>query len=184
MPLPPGQVPAKKLPVFTGVSPAKLPGGEEYKVWVRGRVERPLLLSLFQLAELGEAEVVHDFHCVTGWTREAVAWAGVPLRDVLERAGVRPEARWLMVFAYGAYAAVMPLEEALRPGVLLATHLDGKPLPEPYGGPLRLVVPQLYGWKSVKWLMGLELLERYKPGYWEARGYHPRGDPWQEERFG
>ncbi len=184
MPLPPGQVPAKKFPVFTYVPPPKLPEREAYRVWVRGRVGRPLLLSLRELAELGEAEAVHDFHCVTGWTRKGVAWSGVPLGAVLERAGVKPEARWLLAFAHGAYSAAMPLEEALKPGVLLATRLDGRPIPEPYGGPLRLVVPQLYGWKSVKWLLGIKLLERYEPGYWEVRGYHPRGDPWREERYG
>ncbi len=184
MSLPPGQVPARKFPVFTYVPPAKLPPPEAYRVWVRGRVERPLEFALADLLALGGEQVRHDFHCVTGWTRQNVGWEGVPLGRVLELAGVKPEARWLLAFAYGAYSAAVPLAEALRPGVILAYKLDGKPLPEPYGGPLRLVVPHLYGWKSVKWLLGLKLLDRYEPGYWEERGYHPRGDPWGEERYG
>ncbi len=184
MALPPGQVPAKKHPVFTLVPPAGLPPPEEYRIWVRGRVARPLELGLSDLGGLGSVTGTHDLHCVTGWTREGLTWEGVPLAFVLEQAGVRPEASWLLAFAYGAYSAAIPLEEAQKPGVLLATRLGGRPLPEAYGGPVRLVVPQLYGWKSVKWLMGVKLLERYQPGYWEARGYHPRGDPWQEERYG
>ena len=182
MGLPPGQRAVPKLPVFTAVPPAGLPGPGAYRLWVRGRVKRPLVLSLAEL--LPRAEEVHDFHCVTGWSRERVRWEGVPLSEVLEEAGLLPGARWLLAFAYGAYSAAIPLDEALKPGVLLATRLEGRPIPEPYGGPVRLVVPHLYGWKSVKWLMGIKVLERYEPGYWEARGYHPRGDPWKEERYG
>ncbi len=184
MSLPPGQVPVKKHPVFTVVPPAGLPLPEKYRIWVRGRVARPLDLSLAELLALGGESFRHDFHCVTGWTREGLTWEGAPLAFVLEQAGVRSEASWLLAFAYGAYSAAIPLEEARKPGVLLAFMLNGKPIPAPYGGPVRLVVPQLYGWKSVKWLMGIKLLERYEPGYWEARGYHPRGDPWKEERYG
>jgi len=184
MALPPGQVSVPKLPAFTYVPPAGLPAPEAYRFWVRGRVARPLSLGLAELDALGLVRVSHDFHCVTGWTREGLIWEGVPLASLLERAGVLPEAKWLLAFAYGAYTAAMPLAEARKPGVILARKLGGEPLPEPYGGPLRLVVPHLYGWKSVKWLMGIKLLERYEPGYWEARGYHPRGDPWREERYG
>ncbi|HFB39020.1 MAG TPA: sulfite oxidase-like oxidoreductase, partial [Oceanithermus sp.] len=125
MELPPGQAPAKKFPVFTYVPPTKLPPLEAYRVWVRGRVERPLDLALSELLALGGEAVRHDFHCVTGWTREGVLWEGVPLRRVLALAGVKPEARWLLAFAYGAYSAVMPLEEALKPGTILAYQLDG-----------------------------------------------------------
>ena len=124
-----------------------------------------------------------DFHCVTRWSRFDNHWEGVRVVDVLNMVRIKPEAKFVLVHAEQGYTANVPLEDMMRENVLLATHHDGEPLTADHGYPVRLVVPHLYGWKSVKWVRGFEMLERNVAGFWEQNGYNMYGDPWKEQRF-
>ena len=181
--LPPGQTVTRRFPLFT-VDPTEPLAPERFALRVGGVVERRIELNWEALQSLGEEPLEHDFHCVTGWTRTRTRWQGVPAARVLELAQPKPKAVWALAWARGGYSASLPLEDLTAPGVLLAWSLDGAPIPHEHGGPVRLVVPHLYGWKSVKWLAKIQLFEREVEGYWEMRGYHRRGDPWREERYG
>jgi DMSO/TMAO reductase YedYZ molybdopterin-dependent catalytic subunit len=122
-------------------------------------------------------------HCVTHWSRFDNRWKGVPVREVLTRAKVRPEAVAVIVHAEQGYATNVSLADLGGDDVLLALEHDGAPLPAEHGGPCRLVVPRLYFWKSAKWVRGFELLDLNAPGFWEVNGYHLRADPWKEQRY-
>lgn len=187
--LPPGQSKAKKWPVlhYGEVPQVDL---ANFELTVFGAVDRPLKLPWAALQERTRVRVHADMHCVTTWSMLDQTWEGWPLVPLLEEAGVQPAARFLV--AHGAdavgrgegYTTNMPLEYALSPDALLATHCNGVPLTPDHGGPMRLVIPLLYAWKSAKWLRGLEVLVDDRPGFWERNGYHGRANPWTEERYG
>ncbi|HVL88629.1 MAG TPA: molybdopterin-dependent oxidoreductase, partial [Actinomycetota bacterium] len=124
-----------------------------------------------------------DFHCVTGWSKLDNTWEGVSIHTVAEAAAIRPDATHVLALAPYAYSANIPLEVLLDDDVLLAWSHDGAPLEPEHGGPLRLVVPKRYAWKSVKWIEGLQVLDRDVRGYWEERGYHNNAEPFAEERY-
>ena len=143
-----------------------------WRLRIDGLVERPLELSYDELRALPRAEQVSTFHCVTGWTVADVRWAGVRFRDLLEPAGVRPEATALrFVSAEKPYDDTLTLPQAELPDVLLAYEQDGRPLSRGHGAPARVVMPEMYGYKSVKWVERIELVAHPRPGYWEQRGY-------------
>jgi DMSO/TMAO reductase YedYZ molybdopterin-dependent catalytic subunit len=133
---------------------------------------------------LGEVEVEADFHCVTTWSRLDNLWTGVPARRVLEAAPPVAEATHVMVHCYGDYTTNLPLEDFSSDEVLFAHSHDGEPLAPEHGGPMRLIVPFRYAWKSAKWVNGLEYLVGDRRGFWEGYGYHNSADPWNEERYG
>ena len=148
-----------------------------YRLRVEGEVERPRTYTLAELGRLPRAEQVSDFHCVTGWSVENVHWAGVRLGTLLADVRPRPGAGFLrFVSAEVPYDDWLTFEQALLPDVLLATQLDGRALPRPHGAPVRLVVPRMYGYKSVKWVTRIEVRSDLQPGYWEQRGYD--ADAW------
>jgi DMSO/TMAO reductase YedYZ molybdopterin-dependent catalytic subunit len=181
--LPPGQIVTRKWPVLHyGMVPSV-----DLSTWrftVRGAVERPYDLGWEELNELPKREVACDIHCVTRWSRYDNVFGGVPVQALLQRAGVRPEAGFVLVHAEHGFTTNLPLADLDRPDNLLALAHDGEPLSPEHGGPVRLLVPHLYFWKSAKWVKGFEVLEEDYPGFWEQNGYHMRGDPWAEERFG
>ena len=143
-----------------------------YRLRVEGLVRRPITLTLPELQALPVARQVSDFHCVTGWSVEDVRWTGVRIRDVLAPAGPLPEAGALsFVSAERPYVDSLTLEQALLPDVMLAWHMDARPLTRPHGAPMRLVVPQMYGYKSVKWVERIVVTRAPEVGYWEQRGY-------------
>jgi DMSO/TMAO reductase YedYZ molybdopterin-dependent catalytic subunit len=185
--LPPGQSASIKWPVLhEGAPPRFDPAAWDFKAG--GLVETPLVLSWDQMKALPQRDVVTDFHCVTRWSTFDNRWGGVPIREILSRAVPRPEVRYVMAVGhvgekrYG-YSTNIPLADLDREDVLLAVRHDGKDLDLEHGGPLRLVVPHLYAWKSCKWIRGLVFMDEDKAGYWEERGYHMRGDPFADERF-
>ena len=139
---------------------------------VAGLVERPLALGYRELRALPRVEQVSTFHCVTGWTVHHVHWAGVRLADLLERVRPRAGAHALrFVSAEQPYVDYLTLDQATLPDVLLAYEQDGKPLAREHGAPLRLVIPDMYGYKNVKWLERIELVPQAGSGYWEQLGY-------------
>jgi DMSO/TMAO reductase YedYZ molybdopterin-dependent catalytic subunit len=181
--LPPGQIQTVKWPVLHyGQVPRADLGRWTFRVF--GEVERPLEITWAEFARLPKRDVLCDIHCVTTWSRFDNRFSGVPVQLLLERAGVRPSASHVLVHADEDYTTNLPLSDLARDANLVATHFEGEPLLPEHGGPARLLVPHLYFWKSAKWVRGLELMEGDWPGFWEQNGYHMRGDPWAEERYG
>ncbi|MEW6611274.1 MAG: sulfite oxidase-like oxidoreductase [Pseudomonadota bacterium] len=180
--VPPGQRAVTHFPVLDlGTRPRIATA--DYRLQVDGLVERPVALSWSALLAFGVVAVPSDFHCVTRWSRLDTAWSGVRVRELLAQARPAPSATHVMAHSAEGYSANVPLARLLADDVLIATALDGRPIPVEHGGPARLVVPSLYAWKSVKWLTRLELMAGDRPGFWEQRGYHNDGDPWREQRF-
>jgi len=143
-----------------------------YELTVEGMVREPLRLSLADLRSMKRTALVHQFQCVTGWVVPDVHWEGVLLSDVLERAGVTPEATALRFFsADGAYTESLTLSQAHRPDILVADKMLGTNVTADHGGPVRLYVAPMYGYKSIKWLNRIEVTNVVVPGYWEDNGY-------------
>ena|SRR5689334_14495046 len=160
------------------------PSPEQFRLKVHGEVEAPFTLSYAELLAMPQAALAVDVHCVTGWSALGTKVKGVLLKDLAERAKVKPNARHVIFEAAHGYTSNVPLRDALAPNALVARELAGAPLPRAHGGPVRAIVPSLYFWKSAKWLTGVRFVVRDEPGYWETRGYHNHGDPWREERYG
>jgi DMSO/TMAO reductase YedYZ molybdopterin-dependent catalytic subunit len=153
-----------------------------FRIW--GAVERPIELTWEEVNSQPRADVLCDIHCVTTWSRYDNRFARPAVSPLLALAKPLAGATHVMVHALPDYTTNLPLSDLDRPENLLATHHDGEPLNPEHGGPIRLLVPHLYFWKSAKWVTGFELLEEDRPGFWEENGYHMRGDPWAEERYG
>lgn len=180
--LPPGQALTLKWPVLhEGRIPAFDP--QTWTLETRGLVESPLTLSWDEFQALPRKRITADFHCVTGWSKFDNEWEGPPFREIFERTRPKAEAKFVMVRADGGYTTNVPLEDLLRDDVLLADRHAPEPLTAEHGAPLRLIVPHLYAWKSVKWLRGFDFIESDRPGFWEQVGYHMRGDPFREQRY-
>ena len=179
--VPPGQYLAKGFPVLTvGRNPKYDLGNWDFSVF--GQVDRRLDLSWDQLMELPQKDVVTDIHCVTRWSKLDTEWRGVPVSELLDRAGIADGATHLMAYSDGGYTTNMPLSVALDDDVLLAHTYDGRPLDRDHGAPLRLLVPKRYFWKSAKFVRKIELMTEDRMGFWELNGYHNDADPWQEQR--
>jgi DMSO/TMAO reductase YedYZ molybdopterin-dependent catalytic subunit len=180
--LPPGQSLTLKWPVLHyGSVPRFDP--ERWDFGVYGLVEDPVRWTWAEFNALPKVKRHSDFHCVTRWSRFDNDWEGVAFREVLGRVKFKPGVRFVLVHAEQGFTANVPLEDLDREEVLFATHHDGEPLSPDHGYPLRLIVPHLYAWKSVKWVRGIEFLDQDAPGFWEQNGYHMYGDPWREQRF-
>jgi DMSO/TMAO reductase YedYZ molybdopterin-dependent catalytic subunit len=180
--LPPGQREVKTWPVLDLGAQPKI----DLKLWrlaIDGLVENPVTVDWQQLGDLPHTDVTGDIHCVTAWSRYDNRWRGVLVKDLLELVRPKPEARFVLFQSYDTYTTNLPLEEFAVPDALLATHWEGEPLTVAHGGPLRVVVPQLYFWKSAKWVKRITFAAEDRPGFWEVRGYHNHGDPWEEERY-
>lgn len=180
--IPPGQYLVDQLPVLHA---GDLPSvqTQSWRLRVAGLVQQPLTLTYQDLQALPAVEQVSDIHCVTRWTKLDTRWKGVRVREVLRQAGILPEARYSVIRAEGDWTTNLPIEELVRDDVLLAYENEGLPLDLEHGGPVRLLIPRLYFWKSAKWLTEVELTADLRLGYWESRGYHPLGDPWLEQRY-
>ena len=180
--LPPGQHITKGFPVLDlGVKPKFDRATWRFKV--EGEVEEPLDLSWHEFQALPHAKKISDFHCVTTWSKYDVDWDGVKFVDIAALALPTAAARYVIAHGFDDYTTNIPLADCLDDDVILADRLDGQPLPLQHGGPMRLVVPALYAWKSAKFLHKLVFVAADEPGFWEERGYHDRGDPWQEQRY-
>lgn len=184
--IPPGQSRTKKWPVLDahGTPPVDV---ATWKFEVDGLVERPLQFSLDEFMQLPAVKVYADFHCVTRWSRLDNVWTGVSTRELAARAGVKAEAKFVLALAYDyGWTTNVPLEYFLKEDSLFAFLHDSAPIPPEHGGPVRLIIPQLYAWKSAKWVRGVRFLTEDQAGFWEEGGYHMRGNPWEGrdgERF-
>jgi len=166
--LPPGQYLTERFPVLhVGDVPTYAPG--EWNLTIGGLV-------------LPSVTLTTDIHCVTKWSKFDTVWRGVKLKDLLDRAGIQSDATHVMGHAEYGYTANLPLEDALLDESMVVWEYEGEPIEPIHGGPVRLLVPNLYFWKSPKWLRGIELMNADKPGFWERNGYHMYGDPFREQR--
>lgn len=180
--VPPGQSLTGKFPVLTyGPTPRVATADWRFRVW--GLVEAEQEWDWASFLALGERSQVCDLHCVTRWSKLDTQWTGVPFDALWRQIRPQPAATHAMLHCYGGYTTNLPLGALLDEDVLFAHGYDGRPLPAEHGGPMRLLVPKLYLWKSAKWVHGIELMDRDRPGFWERYGYHMHGDPWTEERF-
>lgn len=180
--LPVGQTETDKWPVLDlGFQPT-IPL-DKWRLFVEGAVAERVKLDWDAFMALEQVEDVSDFHCVTTWSRMDIRWRGVRVADVIALAGPRDDATHVMCHGYDGYTTNLPLEEALKPDVLLVHTADGKPLPQDHGGPVRMITPQLYAWKGSKWIKCLELLTHDVPGFWEERGYSNTAHPWRNDRY-
>ena len=181
--LPPGQSRTRKWPVLDAFGTPTIPL-ELWRLRVFGLVEREYALTLAEFRALPRVKVFADFHCVTAWSRLGNLWEGVSTRELIDRAGPLPAARFVVCHAFdNGWTTNLPLSEFLASDALLADLHDGEPLTPDHGGPVRGIVPRLYAWKSAKWIAGIELVAEDRPGYWEQGGYHLLGDPWRVQRY-
>ena len=181
--IPPGQSRTRKWPVLDAFGPP-LVDLDNWQLKIFGLVEKSITLTLEQFTALPRVKVFSDFHCVTKWSRLGNVWEGVATRDLLALAGVKPSAKFVVCHGYdNGWTTNLPLSNFLQEDCLLADTHDGEPISLEHGGPVRGLVPQLYAWKSAKWISGIELVEHDRAGYWEQGGYHMHGNPWTEERF-
>lgn len=179
--LPPGQRIIEHLKPMGGQQGDPSPGA--FRLRVHGEVDQPLELDFAQLRALPHREHSLDVHCVTGWSALDVRFVGVAVPELAKRAKVRSSAKFVIFEAAHGYTANVPLDEALRPDVLVSWELNGQRLPRSHGAPVRAVNPHLYFWKSPKWLTGIRFQSKDERGYWEMRGYNNHADPWKEERY-
>jgi len=180
--LPPGQRVIEEL-MRMGGEPGN-PNTSEYRLKVHGEVENPFEIDFAELVAMKSVTTHSDVHCVTGWTVLGAKWKGVRLSDLAAKAGMKDSARHVIFESAHGYTANVRLAEAMLPSAMVAWELEGKPLKRAHGAPVRALVPDLYFWKSAKWLEGIRFVRRDEPGYWETRGYHNHADPWKEERYG
>ncbi|MBW4473026.1 MAG: sulfite oxidase-like oxidoreductase [Stenomitos rutilans HA7619-LM2] len=179
--VPPGQHLAKGFPVLTyGDTPIVQVQSWQLRVW---GLAKEAAFSWEDLMAMPQSNFTADFHCVTTWSKLDVQWTGIKVTDFMRHVELAPNAVHLMEHCYGGYTTNLAIDDFLREENFFAHTLFGEPLPADHGGPLRLVVPHLYAWKSAKWLNGLEFLDREALGFWERNGYHRRGEPWAEERY-
>lgn len=183
--IPPGQSRTKKWPVLDASGPPSI-DLVRWRFRIAGLVGKEVEWNWDTFVNFPRVRVFSDFHCVTRWSRLGNLWEGVSTRELLRMAGgAQPEARFVLVHGYDrGWTTNLPLDDFLAEDALVALLHDGEPLSVEHGGPARLIVPRLYAWKSAKWIAGVELLAEDRPGFWEANGYHMRGDPWREERYG
>ena len=180
--LPPGQRVLTRL---------KDMGGDEgpgdvasFALRVHGAVKTAYTVDYAALLKLPQVEQAADVHCVTGWSCLGSLWKGVTVATLAEKAGVKGTARHVIFEAAHGYTTNVPLAEATAPAAMITYRMNGKPFAIEHGAPVRGLVPDLYFWKSAKWITGIKFVADDEPGYWEVRGYHNHADPWREERYG
>ncbi|GAB6899415.1 sulfite oxidase-like oxidoreductase [Kineosporia succinea] len=181
--LPPGQYDTgSSFPVLTAEVSPRLTA-QDWSFRVDGLVDTARTWD-WEAAHRLQADTWNgDIHCVTSWSKLGTSFGGVSLDTFLAEAGVKPEATHVVAWSHSGYTTNLPLAEVTGGRAWVVWEHEGKPLPHEHGGPARLLVPNLYFWKSAKWIGGIRLLDHDEPGFWEQRGYHELGDPWLEQRY-
>ncbi len=180
--LPPGQHLVKNWPVLDLGQTPNVPLAA-WRLDIGGLVERPMSWTWADFQGQPQIENVSDIHCVTTWSRYDNHWTGVSTEALIGAVGVKAEAKFVLFTSNDGYTTNMAMEDFASPQALLAQSWEGAPLDLEHGGPMRLVVPHLYFWKSPKWLRRIAFVEDDRRGFWEVRGYHNHADPWLEERY-
>jgi len=190
--LPPGQYLTQQLPTLhRGSVPKFNPAIWDFRIW--GAVKEPITWTWDQVCDLPRTKVKLDLHCVTSWSMLDTPWEGISLKQLIDEGLIVPQrgARFIIQHAEFGYTTNLPLQVALQPNFILATHFNGQPLTPEHGSPLRGLVGSIPGsapmqdvylWKGAKWLRGIEFTTHDRLGFWEANGYHNKGDVWKEQR--
>ncbi|MEJ2869486.1 sulfite oxidase-like oxidoreductase [Actinomycetospora sp. OC33-EN08] len=181
--LPPGQYDVgSSWPVLTAEPTARI-DAERWTLTIDGLVASPTTWTLKDLKALGTDVYRGDIHCVTTWSKLDTSFTGISLDTLLDVAQPLPEARFVVEESTTRYRTNLPLDDVTGGKAWIVWEHEGKPLSREHGGPVRMIVPHLYFWKSAKWISKVTLLDHDEPGFWELNGYHHRGDPWTEQRF-
>lgn len=180
--LPPGQVLTERFPILHEGEVPKY-DLENWTLKIFGAIEKEMTLTFDDVMKLTQSSVTCDIHCVTRWSRFDNTFTGVLFKDLLKELNINPKGKYVMLHADQDYTANLELSDLDRDDVLLAHSFENEPLTDKHGWPLRLVIPHLYFWKSVKWIRGIEFIDENAPGFWEQNGFHMNGDPFKEERF-
>jgi DMSO/TMAO reductase YedYZ molybdopterin-dependent catalytic subunit len=180
--VPPGQYITKDFPVLSAGPTPRTPLAK-WTFGIEGLVKEPVQWTWEEFLKLPAQTYVVDISCVTKWTKLDMKWKGVSVDTLFEHVELDPKARFVTAFCDGGYTTNVPIPDLINGQAFVAYDHDDKPLAPEHGGPARLVVPHLYFWKSAKWVRGLHLMEKDKPGFWESLGYNNHGDPWKEERY-
>jgi DMSO/TMAO reductase YedYZ molybdopterin-dependent catalytic subunit len=178
--LPPGQYLTSGFPVLSA-GPTPYTPEDRWDFSVVGAVETPQRWTWAEFQALPREPITADIHCVTKWSKFDTKWSGVSLDTLL--AAAKPQAQYLLAFCDGGYITNLPIADVTNHKAWIVDTYDGAPLPLEHGGPVRLLIPHLYFWKSAKWVRGLRIVEEDQPGFWESLGYHNYGDPWKEQRY-
>jgi DMSO/TMAO reductase YedYZ molybdopterin-dependent catalytic subunit len=178
--LPPGQYYERGFPVLTAGPTPHVDTGE-WSLRIDGMVTAERAWTWDEFGRLPFEIVPCDIHCVTKWSKLGTSFRGVSMDTLFEVA--EPLGEYAMAYSHGGYTTNLPVEDLTDGKAWVVTEHEGEPLPREHGGPARLLVPHLYFWKSAKWVAGLRVMDHDEPGFWEANGYHNRGDPWREERY-
>jgi len=181
--IPVGQHLVRDWPILDLGTHPNIPA-KDWSLSVEGLVDHAARFGYRDLALIPQTERKVDIHCVTFWSRLDMRFAGVATQDLLAEVRPRASARFALIKSYDGYTTSLPIDYLDEPDSLLATHWNGAPLERAHGGPVRLVVPALYFWKSAKWVRSIRFVDRDIKGFWESRGYHMLGDPWREQRYG
>jgi DMSO/TMAO reductase YedYZ molybdopterin-dependent catalytic subunit len=181
--LPPGQYETRDFPVLS-LGPTPDVTKDDWRLEVAGLANKPTTLDWQNFHQLPQTEIKRDIHCVTKWSKFDTDWSGVWLDELIKLAEVDLESvTHLIAHSSDGYTTNLPIEDVTNQQAMVATKYQKDDIAAEHGGPARLLVPHLYFWKSAKWLKKLEFVDGDQPGFWEVRGYHNYGDPWQEQRY-
>jgi DMSO/TMAO reductase YedYZ molybdopterin-dependent catalytic subunit len=181
--LPPGQYVTPDFPVLSA-GPTPQTKLADWDFALQRGTSRLGAWNWAELEALPQSEIKVDIHCVTKWSKFDAKWQGVTFDDLLKAVGLtEPPASYVMAHCDGGYTTNLPVLDLLGGKGMIATHYEGLPIAAAHGGPARLLVPNLYFWKSAKWVRSLRFMEKDERGFWEQRGYHNHGDPWKEQRY-
>lgn len=180
--LPPGQYETRDFPVLS-LGPTPDVKKSDWSLRVFGLVKSEKIWNWEEFARLPHVDWTRDIHCVTKWSKFDTRWSGVMLDEIMKLTEVSDDATHLIAYSHDGYTTNLPIEDVRDGKAMVATSYDQDDIEAEHGGPVRLLVPHLYFWKSAKWLKALEFVAGDRPGFWETRGYHNYGDPWQEERY-
>lgn len=181
--VPPGQHVVDRFPVL---QKGKVPhiNRDTYKLKIIGEIEHPKTYSLQELSELQDKEITADIHCVTSWSKLDTEWAGIAFKSILNIVKPMDTANFVeFLCADGGFTTTVPIEKIKNENAMLALRYDGLPLGDKHGGPVRAVIPDLYFYKSAKWVKQITFLKEDRLGYWEKGGYSNKADPWKEQRY-
>lgn len=181
--LPPGQHLTEKFPVLQKGRIAHI-NRESYKLQIDGEVENPTTFSLQELKNLQDKEIVADIHCVTSWSKFDTKWSGISFQKLFNLVKPKETARFIeFCCADSGFTTTVPIERLMANNTILALTYDGEPINDKHGGPVRPIIPDLYFYKSAKWVVKITFLKEDKLGYWERGGYSNKADPWKEQRY-
>lgn len=180
--IPVGQVLTTNFPVLDlGVRPDL--DIHNLQIRISGKVKNPQVIDYHKFMDLPKVDLIKDFHCVTRWSKLDIKWRGVLFSEIVKLAQPLEDAKFVIFGSRDGYTTNVSMAECLEFEALIAYELDGSPIPLMHGGPVRALVPNLYGWKSAKFLDEIKFTDQNVPGFWETRGYNMHGDPWKQERY-